>query len=44
MAITDRAERSEKQSEIQEQAVEKFLDQEDDNTKAIKLALSLIHI
>ena len=42
MAITDRAERSEKQSEIQEQAVEKFLDQEDDNTKAIKLAFKSI--
>ncbi len=28
MAITDRAERSEKQSELQEQAVEKFLDEE----------------
>ena len=42
MAITDRAEGSEKQSELQEQAVEKFLDEEDDNTKAIKLAFKSI--
>ena len=42
MAITDRAERSEKQSELQEQALEKFLDEEDDNTKAIKLAFKSI--
>ena len=42
MAITDRAERSEKQSELQEQAVEKFLDEEDDNTKAIKIAFKSI--
>ena len=42
MAITDRAERSEKQSELEEQAVEKFLDEEDDNTKAIKLAFKSI--
>ncbi len=42
MVITDRAERSEKQSELQEQAVEKFLDEEDDNTKAIKLAFKSI--
>ncbi len=42
MAITDRAERSEKQSELQEQVVEKFLDEEDDNTKAIKLAFKSI--
>ena len=42
MAITDRAERSEKQSELQGQAVEKFLDEEDDNTKAIKLAFKSI--
>jgi polyribonucleotide nucleotidyltransferase len=42
MAITDRAERSEKQSELQEQAVEKFLDEEEDNTKAIKLAFKSI--
>ena len=42
MALTDRAERSEKQSELQELAVEKFLDEEDDNTKAIKLAFKSI--
>ena len=42
MVITDRAERSEKQSELQEQAVEKFIDEEDDNTKAIKLAFKSI--
>ena len=42
MSITDRAERSEKQSELQEQAVEKFLDEEEDNTKAIKLAFKSI--
>ena len=38
MALTDRSERSDKQSKLEEQAVEKFLDEEDDNTKAIKLA------
>jgi len=42
MAITDRSERSEKQSALEEQAVEKFLDVEDDNTKAIKLAFKSI--
>jgi len=42
MALTDRSERSEKQSELEEQAVEKFLDEEDDNTKAIKLAFKSI--
>ena len=42
MALTDRSERSEKQSDLQEQAVEKFLDEEDDNTKAIKLAFKAI--
>ena len=42
MAITDRSERSEKQSALEEQAVEKFLDEEDDNTKAIKLAFMSI--
>ena len=42
MAITDRSERSEKQSTLEEQAVEKFLDEEDDNTKAIKLAFKSI--
>ena len=42
VALTDRSERSEKQSELEEQAVEKFLDEEDDNTKAIKLAFKSI--
>ena len=42
MALTDRSERSEKQSALEEQAVEKFLDEEDDNTKAIKLAFKSI--
>ena len=42
MAITDRSERSEKQSDLEEQAIEKFLDEEDDNTKAIKLAFKSI--
>ena len=42
MALTDRSERSEKQSELEEQAIEKFLDEEDDNTKAIKLAFKSI--
>ena len=42
MAITDRSERNEKQSALEEQAVEKFLDEEDDNTKAIKLAFKSI--
>ncbi len=42
MSITDRSERSEKQSELEEQAVEKFLNEEDDNTKAIKLAFKSI--
>ena len=37
-ALTDRSERSEKQSELQEEIIEKFLDDEIDNTKAIKLA------
>ena len=41
-ALTDRAERSEKQSELEEQAIEKFLDKEEDNTKAIKLAFKSI--
>ena len=35
-ALTDRAERSEKQSELEEQAINKFHDEEEDNTKAIK--------
>ena len=37
-ALTDRSERSEKQSELQEEVIQKFLDDELDNTKAIKLA------
>jgi polyribonucleotide nucleotidyltransferase len=37
-ALTDRSERSEKQSELQDEVIEKFLDDETDNTKAIKLA------
>ena len=37
-ALTDRSERSEKQSELQDEVIEKFLDEETDNTKAIKLA------
>ena len=37
-ALTNRSERSEKQSELQEEVIEKFLDDEIDNTKAIKLA------
>ncbi len=42
VALTDRSERSEKQNELEELAVEKFLDEEDDNTKAIKLAFKSI--
>ena len=42
MSLTDRSERSEQQSDLQEQAVEKFLNEEDDNTKAIKLAFKAI--
>ena len=41
-ALTDRAERSEKQSELEEQVIEKFLNEEEDNTKAIKLAFKSI--
>ena len=37
-AITDRSERSEKQGALQEQVLEKFLDDEVPNSKAIKLA------
>ena len=37
-ALSDRSERSEKQSELQDEVIEKFLDDETDNTKAIKLA------
>ena len=37
-SITDRKERSNKQSELEEQVVEKYINEEEDNTKAIKLA------
>ena len=42
MALTDRTERSEKQSELVEKAIEKFLNEEEDNSKAIKLAFKSI--
>jgi len=42
MGLTNRSDRSEKQRELEEQAVEKFLDEEDDNTKAIKLAFKSV--
>ena len=42
MALTDRTERSEKQSELEEKAIEKFLNEEEDNSKAIKLAFKSI--
>ena len=38
MAITDRSERSEKQSELQDMVLEEFTNEEGNNTKAIKLA------
>ena len=37
-SITDRKERSNKQSELEEQVVEKYINEEEDNTKAIQLA------
>ena len=37
-SITDRKERSNKQSELEDQVVEKYINEEEDNTKAIKLA------
>ncbi len=37
-SITDRSERSNKQSELEEQVVEKYINEEEDNTKEIKLA------
>ena len=44
-ALTNRKERSSKQSELETSAVEKYLNEDEDNSKAIKLAfLSLIHI
>jgi len=42
MALTDRAERSEKQGQLEEQAIEKYLNEDEDNTKAIKLAFKSI--
>jgi len=42
MALTDRAERSEKQGQLEEQAIEKYLNEDEDNTKAIKLAYKSI--
>ena len=41
-AITDRSERSEKQGALQEQVLEKFLDDEVPNSKAIKLAFKAL--
>ncbi len=37
-ALTDRSERSEKQGELQDEVIEKFVNEDTDNTKAIKLA------
>ena len=42
MALTDRAERSEKQGQLEEQAIEKYLNEDEDNSKAIKLAFKSI--
>ena len=41
-ALTDRAERSEKQNQLEEQVIEKYLSEDEDNTKAIKLAFKSI--
>ena len=41
-ALTDRAERSTKQNQLEEQAIEKFLNEDEDNSKAIKLAFKSI--
>ena len=41
-SITDRKERSTKQSELEESAVEKYLNEDEDNSKAIKLAFKSI--
>ena len=41
-SITDRKERSTKQAELEESAVEKYLNEEEDNSKAIKLAFKSI--
>ena len=41
-SITDRKERSNKQSALEDSAVEKYLNEEEDNSKAIKLAFKSI--
>ena len=41
-SIIDRSERSSRQNELQEKVVEEFLDEEEDNSKAIKLAYKSI--
>ena len=41
-SINDRSERSSRQNELQEKVVEEFLDEEEDNSKAIKLAFKSI--
>ena len=41
-SITDRKERSTKQAELEESAVERYLNEEEDNSKAIKLAFKSI--
>ena len=41
-SIIDRSERSSRQNELQEKVVEEFLDEEEDNSKAIKLAFKSI--
>ena len=41
-SIIDRSERSSRQYELQEKVVEEFLDEEEDNSKAIKLAFKSI--
>ena len=42
-SITERSERSSRQNELQEKVVEEFLDEEEDNSKAIKLAFKSIY-
>tara|TARA_B100000965_G_C19586010_1_gene755784 strand:+ start:57 stop:2333 length:2277 start_codon:yes stop_codon:yes gene_type:complete len=41
-SIVDRSERSTRQNELQEKVVEEFLDEEEDNSKSIKLAFKSI--
>ena len=41
-SIVDRKERSNRQSELEEKVIQKFLNEEEDNSKAIKLALKSI--